>query len=566
MALDRYDRSARAKFDIALQPSNLEVASKQSTSLQNRLDRMSSLFYDQLKDRAVTQGQLYGIKNKPSIDQIAASIDRKDDPSNVFAQGGTIFGDAAKEIQGELYRQDLEGMMLNDSTQLLAAINAGAMPDDMTSDQIADYLEARVEGYATVLDQISPKQAVKFRASQYALGNKLYSSSLDLVQKRADAELNVLIKQNTLNYEYMLRDSLVANNGDIETTAFAMESQRSNIVKLIERSHSTQVANMDALNIAEMSAYKSALVQYVTDSSASFVPKGSTLLAELRKGNAGVFSDVWAMLDLSERKVLEEDIISSIGRVKDLDDNQIALNNIAMREKEQDVYIKFANNKITGEDAIKELRSYGKVLSRDLINAFTSPKPETDDTTKFEADLEFDIVTYKAKQADILTAFTDGDITAKGYARLLTKYTTVTKDVKTGISLIKAALHLPENTDWSRVTSERKIQYYRATKQLTEASQKALVDGVVFDETAEVEKILRGLKVIEFNEAIKSDIATINTLSNFNITEDNFWTIDIDGNGELSDDELKDIRKPSDRTLVKEAYQRLSDAMKKGQR
>ena len=106
MAVDRYERSAR----LLNVPNVTDVGSRQalqaSQSLQQRLDNISKFALGKLQDKAEQEGQMYGVKNTPTLEQITRAVQQDQDVNELFAEEGTVFGSAARKVQAQLFRQD----------------------------------------------------------------------------------------------------------------------------------------------------------------------------------------------------------------------------------------------------------------------------------------------------------------------------------------------------------------------------------------------------------------------------------------------------------------------------
>jgi hypothetical protein len=562
MAQDRYERSSRADFDTSLRSSLSDVALRQSTKLEQRLDRLSSYFYENLKGQAKTEGQLYGIKTKPSREQIAVALNRGDDASTLFAEGGTIFGDAAREVQGEMYRQDLESEMLNFSSQTLQAMKTGALTIE-DPNAFAEELESRIEGYATVLEKVSPTQAVKFKASQYTIGNKLYEKANDLLISRATAQAQASINQNIKDYEILLTNALLASDGSIIDAESIMMPAEGNIADLIKRVPDNYVDNVNTLRAAQQNAYKSALITYIDEMKSTFVPQGSDLFTELRKGNVGKFSDVYmGLLDADQRVELEKEIAESIARKNTLHEAQQTDLSNRNRLAKENILIEHASGKIGPEQAIRQIRALGLHLDKSLIDALSQPMQETEDTIINTADLKFKIQTGTANKEDILNAYKVRDITAKDYADMLNTYTTVTQNVNKGLREIKRGLGLPEITEWAKVDSVKKEKYDRYASKLVLQSQIALSKGELFDDYAFAQELLKEVATDDIESGINDRILTLQTYFP-NITRENVLDLDTNGNGELDQDELDSIEGTSKKTDAQNAFKYLYKNLRK---
>ena len=186
MALDRYNSTERISKSIAIDPASSRQALQASQSLETRLDSISTYLYKGLEKKAKEEGLQYGVTKRPTLEQIESAVSNEQDPSELFAEGGTVFGDAAREAQAELYRQDLEYDITNYFNNIISGVKAGAPIDDPMA--IADDMQGKIDSASTILRDLSPTQNIKFRQGTSAIGNKIFGKINDIYVERMTAE------------------------------------------------------------------------------------------------------------------------------------------------------------------------------------------------------------------------------------------------------------------------------------------------------------------------------------------------------------------------------------------
>lgn len=193
-----------------------QQALSSSQSLEKRLDRLSTYFYSALEKQAETEGQLYGVKNAPTLKQITEAIENKQDVNALFAQEGSVYGDAARVVQAELFRQDATAV-ITDKVKTYAELLDQDDPS-FSFDQvetIANDLQSEIDGVTDVLGNISADSAVKFNASSATLAHDLYRAAN---KKALETQKEIRKKQVDgldENYLSVLSLSIIENNGDV---------------------------------------------------------------------------------------------------------------------------------------------------------------------------------------------------------------------------------------------------------------------------------------------------------------------------------------------------------------
>ncbi len=229
MAVDRYDRSAR----LLNVPNITDVGSRQalqaSQSLQQRLDNISEFALGKLQDKAEQEGQMYGVKNTPTLEQVTRAVQQDQDVNELFAEEGTVFGSAARKVQAQLFRQDSYATFSSQIDTIAKNVNNKGVITLPEVEKIANEIQANINGTVEILKDIDVTQAVKFNAEANVLGNTLFTT---LNTKALELELNAKkeqVKQSELSYKDNFIMTLAAEKGDVFTTKIKMASARQNL-------------------------------------------------------------------------------------------------------------------------------------------------------------------------------------------------------------------------------------------------------------------------------------------------------------------------------------------------
>lgn len=209
---EQYRRSLLGTASPKLEYSNLEEGMRSSRRMQDRLSQLSQFAFRDLTSQAAREGQEFAVQNQVSLKQIGDSLQKGDDVKKLFAEPGTVFGDAARVMQADLFRQDLTQNLTKRITEASIAIDSGMF--EMDADEFANVIQAEIDGAYNVLADVDPAQALKFKATGTTLSNTVYEKVLK--KQTAEYITNLETNADTLedSYKVMLADNLRITNGN----------------------------------------------------------------------------------------------------------------------------------------------------------------------------------------------------------------------------------------------------------------------------------------------------------------------------------------------------------------
>lgn len=227
MALDKYQRSQTLLPVGELTNVASQQALRSSQTLEGRLDKLSSYFYESLKEEAVTKGQLYAVKNSPSLQQIYDAVENKQDVNALFAKEGSYYGDAARAVQADYLRQDSIATFLSKTELIKKQLENRTLSFD-DAEAIASSLQAEINGTYDVIAQISPDAALKFNAQTNKLGYDVYSTANELALEYSYQEKVAQIDEFTTNGLNLFEKKL--GEGDPVTAIVWMKDIKNDII------------------------------------------------------------------------------------------------------------------------------------------------------------------------------------------------------------------------------------------------------------------------------------------------------------------------------------------------
>lgn len=209
---EEYRRSLLGTTAPKLEYSNIEEGIRSSRDMQSKLNQMSQYAFRDLTEAATRQGQEYAVKNRPSLKQISDAVRKGEDVKALFAQPGTVFGDNARVMQAELFRQDVSQNLNNRIADVINAIDRGMYDGD--ANDFADSIQAEIDGIYNVLADIDPQAGLKFKAHGVTLSNTVYEKILGKQTEKFIAEKEAAVETQKQAYATLLSANLIKSKGN----------------------------------------------------------------------------------------------------------------------------------------------------------------------------------------------------------------------------------------------------------------------------------------------------------------------------------------------------------------
>lgn len=507
MALKTYERQARLTDGISLDVAPMRETLRGYDRIGSALDSMAQFVYKDMATRAEMKGKEYGVTQRPTVQQISDAVRKGEDVSTYFAEGGTIFGDAAREAQAEMFRQDLEFDVVNQLNAVKTGMRTGFPVED--PEMFAQEIQSMIDGYGETLVKISPLQTLKFKAGMTIEGNKLYKEVLDIYNEKVTAEHQITITNAIDQYGTDLYDLLMETDGDFIDSEGYMLKRYQMIEDYLDRVPNKKLDNQTALQEMVSLTYKKAIIDYVIGKNAEFVPADSNLIAEIRKGNVGKLSPIYKDFTIKQREEFEDELIKSLNRYRDIQKGQQDQLNAQHRKDKLDIDLQVARGNMSGMEAIQQLTKKGIDLSKEEMKAYLAPNVDTQDNVFQATKLEDKIRRGDAGIADIEAAHKSGTINTTQYATLMSKYTTNVQNLNTGIRLLKNGLGLDEFTDYNLIPPLKQERLDNLSKKLSDRAYEAFLKGEAFNQYAVVTDLLNENKKSEKETNLEKSLSTL---------------------------------------------------------
>lgn len=227
-----YEAKVRAEAPINFDLTNVRESVKGLSNMESRLNQLSQVLYRDLVAKKQREGEEYAVKNRPSVKQIAVAVAKGEDVKKLFAKQGTVFGDSARVVQAELFRQDISQNLDRRISDVLTAIDRGAYEVD--AETFANDIQAEIDGAYNVIAEIDPKAALKFKAHGSTVTNTVYEKLNAKQTERLFEEKKATVELQKNAYATLLSENLKISNGDFASAVARSMSVKQDLVNAYE--------------------------------------------------------------------------------------------------------------------------------------------------------------------------------------------------------------------------------------------------------------------------------------------------------------------------------------------
>ena len=337
-------RLSTASQDVAMQQQQVQV--QQFDQIGRALDRMTSYFQDAAVTRADKEGRKYAIENPLTKDQVDIANSYKFPPQVTGA--GSVFNRAYSETQAQLLSSELQLEGQRKISDLAAQVKAGGT---LNPDALRIELKDMVDGYASTLMALDPREAIRLRSALTVAGNQIYKEANER-QVRVDAEqLDARLNQaviasaplvETIIKQAGARDPRTGQEIDIESL---LEVQRRPLYDSIRATGTSK--HVDAFNKIVADAKINALTSAAT--APEFATSAGAAMAKIAKGDFGNMSGIYRNLTETDKALVRERTLKSFSDVEAARKIDEAKTKNANRERGNVLSIELLNPKTTVE-------------------------------------------------------------------------------------------------------------------------------------------------------------------------------------------------------------------------
>jgi hypothetical protein len=485
MALDRYQR--RGITLERTQPLDFAATREAisfSKDLSARLDKISDIAFEQLKTKAEREGKLYGVQNRPTLEQVQDAIRTKTPRESLealYEPGDTVFSASARDAQGALLQQDL----LHDITLKFQLIDQSIKnEDDIDLDELLVDINANIEGYANVIDQIDPERGIKFRAAASTVGSQT-----------VDAAIKMIDKKNGLIKEQKIQDQLIASKDYITRTVASKLDPLSTKLLITERKENfyelaRQRPETMSKNIADFDkAVKESVISEVANDLIL-----SDNLSKFYKGDMGDWDVVLRSEGLDDADSINKIIKLATDRIDQKLTTAKKLRDTARETRHEEfieLYDRYDRKELSGEDFKIALKKLNYPLSKELIKEIDEDKTSSMMQDDVFNDLALRVQVGEMSYDEIDAKAYVGEITHMQGVELKKQWRQVNKTLTQGNNAINNTFKMMDEREvlLLKLDDPRRILIAAARNQLAKEAEIALSKGESFNQTIEGERI-----------------------------------------------------------------------------
>ena len=145
--------SARTEVGI------LEQQAAGQSQITKLLNTMSGFFYDQMQEKVVEEGQMYGATNPITMEELKKASQTGEDPTKRLG-----FGTKGKAARSTAFQSVMSEIQLQ-ATRDYAQFVTQAKIQELDPQEVADGLDAISLGYSNILKNVSPTDHIKLKGT-----------------------------------------------------------------------------------------------------------------------------------------------------------------------------------------------------------------------------------------------------------------------------------------------------------------------------------------------------------------------------------------------------------------
>lgn len=472
--------------------------SRASQNLSARLDRISDFAFEKMAKDAERKGKMFGVQNRPTLEQISIAVQNDQDVNDLLAEPGTIQGDAARAVQAQMLKQDL----LNDLSTRFSDIDQQIEAGMLTKEDVIVEMNAAIEGYARIVGQVDPDQELKFRASASTVGfqSVAKANAYEIKQRKVQHANNSAELIDRFD-DYV--ESVISNDSNPASVKALLLEREAQAQQYFSQDQDTYFDNMTKYRQVE----KKAVMNHI----AKEIANGGNIL-EFSKGNVDEFLPLMVAESLNtddDRKAIVKIALDQEDSLYKAMDTEKKAKLLINQDFMTDEYIKFKRNEITADEYIDNARAKGIPLTNANVNeVINNTKPtlaQEDSYGEYEAQLyqgklnRRDIARY-VREGKLL--YTQGEELKKVHRDITTKHSNAFTKIK-GVFKVDnyTEVDLAKNKALRNVISRSNARY-------VEEAQAALAEDKAFAGIQRAEEIAKE----EFNAYNDDQVSELESL------------------------------------------------------
>jgi hypothetical protein len=349
--LPRYQSTGYLPADIPrLDFANIKEQISMTQGINSALDRLSNFAFKEAEEKARREGMQYGAENMPSAEQVMTAMQEGKSPSELFAQPGTVFGDAARKIQAGQLRSELEVLGRQELAKLSATVETGTF----NLQEVQTTIKSLTAGYAKAISSVDAEEGLKFRSSMATAGNSVYVKATENYAKIVAQGKIALADDALAATATIIADTLKSEN-DPKILSDRIMVERSRVFEI-----AMQTGNPEFVKSTREDFNKkvlNAIVDYTL--SPTFADTPSQAIKLIESGNFGKLSELMKTVD---RDKLKKAYIERAGEEATMWDRASKLNASRNVDELNAIEDNLYSGKISGSEAYRQSKALGITL------------------------------------------------------------------------------------------------------------------------------------------------------------------------------------------------------------
>jgi hypothetical protein len=306
--LPSYQSTGRVYSELPqLDFANVREAFKQSQTMSNQLDRLSSYAFTEMGKATEAKAEKFALDNPITKEDLINAQSSGIDLIKASG-GGQIWEDTLRKFQGEQLRSQLEVHGQAALTDILAQVERRELTDPS---EIKQKFESAVTGFEKPLANISPESAVRFKQSMGATAGAFYKEATKKLTADYLIDQEILAEEN-LVYSTKAAEAMIAT---ITEPALQNEAKNLLIRRVYEQAREAgptfakKQVNAFTTRFEELVSNKfetEALSKSFASNPVTGLPDISLTMQKLANNELGEFSGLWANYEQDKKdKVMQ---------------------------------------------------------------------------------------------------------------------------------------------------------------------------------------------------------------------------------------------------------------------
>lgn len=395
-------------------------------TVSEALSKMSDFAFERQKSQTQRDAQQYAFENPITIEQLEAAKKKGVDLDDHIGDPDTVFGATLRATTGQMLRADLEGdyrIEIGRLTKIIESPNFDPLDPDNGLEAITKSLGGMEEGYFSAISDVSPDDALAFKATVATLGSGVYKTAIEQINKKQILANRINAQTQVDAFPANVRALVSSFSGSVEELNEQIETASGSLKSSLFNTGDITFAQTEIANIDEIVTTAKVDVLSAFAASDEFATTEIGRATKLRNGDVGRYSAIWNTLSEQEKATVRVNMRTEMTARKTEDDRKQQDDDDILATSVAEIGQRLSDPTITAgtiETDIESLyliaqQTSGRVISVQTIRAL-------------EKDLEEGVVSNYPGNLQMRQAIAKGIVTRENFDEKLAEFGVTAKD------------------------------------------------------------------------------------------------------------------------------------------